>query len=269
MAILELLSTDRNGMQLSRLSEALDIPVSAMHRLLTSLIDMGYVHQTREMGQYCLSLKAVSLGIRFVSKNSLIDLARPLMDELASVSGELSRLGLIDGERLVWVSKSLGTRAGLRYDPDSGAEAPLFCSASGLVWLATMSDEEALARVMKTGFGRDEDYGPNAPRTPEEFLKQLRRARANGYATVSNSVEVATAAMAALIRGKDGEPIGVLTIAGPMFRMTTKRMQELAPLLMRATAALSEINVSTFAMPPMHLHGERATYPPNGKEIRQ
>jgi DNA-binding IclR family transcriptional regulator len=255
MAILELLSTDRNGMQLSRLSEALDIPVSAMHRLLTSLIELGYVHQTREMGQYCLSLKSVSLGIRFVSKNNLIDLARPLMEELASVSGELSRLGLIDGERLVWVSKSLGTRVGLRYDPDNGAEAPLFCSASGLVWLATMSDEEALARVMKTGFGRDEDYGPNAPRTPEEFLKQLRRARANGYATVTNSVEVATSAMAALIRGKDDEPIGVLTIAGPMFRMTTKRMQELAPLLMRATAALSEVNARTFAMPPAHLHG--------------
>lgn len=250
MAILELLSTDRNGMQLSRVSEALDIPHSATHRLLTSLMEMGYVHQTREMGNYCLSLKAVSLGIRFVSKNDLIDLARPLIDELASVSGELSRLGLIDGERLVWVAKSLGTRAGLRYDPDSGAEAPLFCTASGLIWLASMSDEEALARVMKTGFGRAEDYGPNAARTPEEFLKQLRRARTAGYATVTNSFEVATAAMAALIREQHGEPVGVLTIAGPMFRMTAKRMQELAPTLLRAVASLSEVNARVFAMPP-------------------
>jgi len=214
-------------------------------------MEMGYVHQTREMGNYCLSLKAVSLGIRFVSKNDLIDLARPLIDELASVSGELSRIGLIDGERLVWVAKSLGTRAGLRYDPDSGAEAPLFCTASGLVWLASMSDEEALARVLKAGFGRAEDYGPNAARTPEEFLKQLRRTRAAGYATVTNSFEVATAAMAALIREQNGQPVGVLTIAGPMFRMTAKRMQELAPTLLRAVDSLSEVNTRVFAMPPV------------------
>jgi IclR family acetate operon transcriptional repressor len=246
MAILEMLSTDPNGMQLSRISEALDIPHSATHRLLTSLSELGYVHQPRDMGQYCLSLKAVSLGIRFVSKNDLIDLARPLIDELAETSGELSRLGLVDGERLVWVSKSLGTKAGLRYDPDSGAEASLFCTASGLVWLSSMSDEEALAMVNKKGFGRDEDYGPNAPRTPEEFLKQLRRARSAGYATVSNSFEVATAAMAAPVRGGGGKIVGVLTIAGPMFRMTSKRMQELAPMLMRAAASLSEVN---FALP--------------------
>ena len=64
MAILELLSTDRNGLQLSQLSKTLDIPHSATHRLLECLMEMGYVHQTREMGEYCLSLKAVSLGIR-------------------------------------------------------------------------------------------------------------------------------------------------------------------------------------------------------------
>jgi DNA-binding IclR family transcriptional regulator len=249
MGILELLSADRNGMQLSRISEALDIPHSATHRLLECLVETGYVRRTRDMGQYCLSLKAVSLGIRFVSKNDLIELARPLMDELARVSGELSRLGLIDGERLVWVSKSLGTRAGLRYDPDNGAEAPLFCTASGLIWLSTMSDDEALARVMKTGFGREGDFGPNAPRTPGEFLKQLHRARAAGYAMVSNSFEAATAALASVIYGQSREPVGVVTIAGPMSRMSTKRMQGLAPLLMRATASLSEINARTFAMP--------------------
>lgn len=249
MGILELLSTDREGMQLSRLSEALNIPHSATHRLLESLIEMGYVHQTRDMGAYCLSLKAVSLGIRFVSKHDLIDLARPLMDELARVAGELSRLGLIDGERLVWVSKSLGTRAGLRYDPDNGAEAPLFCTASGLIWLSTMSDDEALKRVKRTGFALEGEYGPNAPRSPEEFLKQLHRARSAGYGMVSNSFEPGTSAMAALIRGQNHEPVGVLTIAGPMSRLTAKRMQGLAPLLMRATASLSEINARAFAMP--------------------
>lgn len=259
MAILELLSTDSHGWQLSRLSEELGIPVSATHRLLTSLIEMGYVHQTRDMGEYCLSLKAVSLGIRYVSKNDLIDLARPLMDELASVSGELSRLGLVDGERLVWVSKSLGTRVGLRYDPDSGLEAPLYCTASGIVWLATMSDEEVARRVTQAGFAHVDEYGANAPRTLEDVMKHVRRARSNGWAMVSNSFEVNTAAMAALILGEKQEPLGVLTIAGPAFRLTTKRMQELAPLLMRATASLSEVNARAFAMTPAGMQNRVAS----------
>jgi IclR family acetate operon transcriptional repressor len=246
MAILEILSSESLGVPISEIAEKLDIPLSAAHRLLSSLVELGYVHQPRNMGDYKLSLKAVSLGLRFLSRNTLVDLARPLLDDLAERSGELSRLGLVDGERLVWVTKALGTKVGLRYDPDNGAVAPLYCTASGVVWLSSKPDEEAIEIIKRQGPFDRSAYGPGAPQSLEEFLSRLRHARAEGYACVSNSSEIGTSAMAAPIVGENGETIGVLTLAGPMIRMTEERMRELAPLLKRAAESLSHIDSRMF-----------------------
>ena len=242
IAILELLSKQPRGVPLAHLSRELDIPLSATHRLLNTLIEVGYAQQDEEMGNYRLSLKAVSLGMLFLSKNELLDLARPFLAQLAAESGELSRLGLIDGQRLVWVAKAQGTRSGLRYDPNDGAEAPLHCSASGFVWLAQMPEADALALLRSRGFGDPKQFGPNAPKSEEETLANVRAARSRGFATVQNSVELGTSAIAAPIVGPEGKPVGVLTIAGPVVRLTEARMQELAPRLIQAANALGRMD---------------------------
>lgn len=84
------------------------------------------------------------------------------------------RLGVIEGERQTWIAKSQGARAGLRYDPDMGRDAPLFYTASGHAWLACMSDAEALSLVERQGGERPKDLGPNAPRSNIELLERLR-----------------------------------------------------------------------------------------------
>ena len=50
LAILERLAADVRGVPLATLADELDIPRSAMHRLLSDLADQGYVRQTRERG---------------------------------------------------------------------------------------------------------------------------------------------------------------------------------------------------------------------------
>jgi DNA-binding IclR family transcriptional regulator len=47
-------------------------------------------------------------------------------------------------------------------------------------------------------------------------------------------------AMAAPVRRHDGNAIGVVTIAGPLFRLTEERMLALAPRLIAAAAAIAE-----------------------------
>ena len=61
-------------------------------------------------------------------------IVQPVLDRLAQETGELVRLGVIDGERQTWIAKSQGARSGLRYDPDMGRDAPLFYTASGHAW---------------------------------------------------------------------------------------------------------------------------------------
>jgi len=242
IAILEYLSQHTKGVPLASLSKELDIPLSATHRLLNTLIDVGYVQQEDVRENYRLSLKAVSLGMHFRSRNELLDLARPVITKLAAQSGELSRLGLIDGDRLVWVAKAQGTTSGLRYDPNDGAEAPIHCSASGYAWLAQLTEKDALALLRARAADFKRSYGPKAPKSMRETMEQVALARRQGFAMVKDSVELGTSSLAAPILGPESKAVGVLTVAGPTVRLTEARMHELAPLVIEATELLGKVD---------------------------
>ena len=146
LGILELLSQHGHGLELAAIADPLNIPRSGAHRLLTDLVKCGYVRQARDHGDYVLTTKLVSMGLCYLSNTGIVDIAQPLLDRLAEISGELVRLSVIDGTRLTWVARAQGSRQGLRYDPDMGSDARLSCSASGHAWMAAMTDDEALAR---------------------------------------------------------------------------------------------------------------------------
>ncbi len=243
---LELLAGHCEGLPLQDIAGALDMAPSATHRMLVSLVEMGYVRQDPRHGNYIFALKLISLALKHLSDIDLVDLARPMLDLLANESGELVRLGLVDGESLIWVSKAQGTRSGLRYDPDAGAEAKLSCTASGLAWLSTMSTEQALELVYRQGLPKPGQYGPNAPTTVEELLACLQRARSQGYAMVSESFEAGAAAIAMpIMQAGQKAAAGVISIAGPSVRLTLERMEQLVPALQQTTRQLEQAQVGS------------------------
>ena len=228
--VLELLATRPEGAALSAIAEASDLPLSATHRLLVELARCGYVRQLREQGDYVLTIKLAALGLSFLSASGMVDVAQPSLDALADTSRELVRLAIVDGDDLVFVAKAQGATRGLRYDPDMGLSVRLSCSAAGHAWLATMSDEAALALVAKQGFGKPQEFGPRAPTTVKALLACLRATRSRGYSMISDMFAPAMASMSAPVVAR-GATLGVVTIAGPMVRLTEARMAELgAPL---------------------------------------
>ncbi len=238
--VLEHLAPHPEGKALSSLASELDMPLSATHRLLAELIRCGYVRQDHSQGNYMLTIKLVSLGLGFLSASGIVDIAQPLLDRLAADSGELVRLAVVDGDELTFVAKAQGAVRGLRYDPDMGLSVNLSCSSAGHAWLSTMSDEDALARVAKRGFGKPEDYGPNAPTTVKALLAYLEAARERGFSMIVEVFAPAMTAMAAPIRSShNGAVIGVVTIAGPLVRLTEERMFALGPALLATTEELA------------------------------
>lgn len=239
LLILETLAAQPEGIGLAALADELGIPRSACHRLLTELVRCGYARQTRERGDYALTTKLPALGLSYLSAAGIVDLAQPILDRLAEVSGELVRLALVDGDRLTFVAKAQGARAGLKYDPDMGIDAPLSCSAAGHAWLMTLPEERAAELVVRQGFGSPKVFGPKAPTTFKELNRMLEEDRRRGYSMIVEQYAPGMTAMSAPIRVKGGETIGVITIAGPLQRLTTERMQQLGAPLMSAAAELA------------------------------
>ncbi len=239
LGILELLSQHGEGMELAAIADRLNIPRSAVHRLLADLVRLGYVRQAKGRGEYLLTTKMVSMGLSYLSHSGIVDIAQPLLNQLAETSGELVRLSVVDGERLTWVARAQGARLGLRYDPDMGSDARLSCSSSGWAWLSTLDDDGALATLARQGLGLPEQYGPAAPTSLQAALDGVRAARALGYAITVDTYSLGLSAISAPVRFKGQPAIGALTIAGPTARFTVERMQALAPALIDTAQQLA------------------------------
>lgn len=245
LRLLESLSSDAAGLPMQSLADQLGIPKSATHRMLAELIRLGYVRQDAQTSRYRLSTKLVALGFRYLASSGA-DIVQPILDRLAQETGELVRLGVIEGARQTWIAKSQGARSGLRYDPDMGRDAPLFYTASGHAWLASLGDSEALALVERQGIADPAQFGPNAPRSSEELLERLALAREQGYAWVVESSSLGTSALAAVVRHpQEQRVIGVLSVAGPSARLSLARMHELATLLLAAAQELSAASLAS------------------------
>jgi IclR family transcriptional regulator, acetate operon repressor len=253
LSILEQLAQHRDGIPLASLADELDMPRSVCHRLLADLKQRGYVRQLREHGDYVMTTKLVAIGLSFLSTSGIVDIAEPLLERVAQLSGELVRLAIVDDDRLTWVAKAQGARKGLRYDPDMGADARLSCTATGHAWLLTLSDERALELVSRQGFGAPKEYGPKAPTTVQALLKMLNTARTRGYAMIDEVFAPGMTAMAAPVCQRGRAAVGVISIAGPRLRLTTERMTQLAPALLAAAAELSATRGASalFGRPPL------------------
>lgn len=244
LSIIELLVAHPAGLPVSALASGTDQPASGVHRTLQELARLGYVRQVQAQGDYVLTIKLPAMGIGFLGRAGITDVAQPVLDRLAAQSSELIRLSVICGDDLTWVAVAQGSTAGLRYDPgqEQGVTVHLASSAGGKAWLSTMTEEEALARVAAQGLTRDaEGQGPNAPRSHALLLAQLAEARARGYAMAVDSYIAGMAAMAVPVYyAGSSNVLGCLSIAGPAVRMTEDHMAALAPLLQAAAVELGD-----------------------------
>lgn len=239
LGILELLAQHGHGLEMAAIADQLNIPRSGVHRLLADLVRCGYVRQTRDHGEYVLTTKLVAMGLSYLSNSGIVDVAQPLLDRLAELSGELVRLSVIDGDRLTWVARAQGARQGLRYDPDMGSDARLSCSASGHAWLMTLSDEQALALVAQQGLGQSSDYGPNAPSSLQEVLQCVKAARERGYSLTVETFTAGLNAIGAPVCLSGQSAMGVVTIAGPSARFTEEKMKAMASELVAMAGQLA------------------------------
>ena len=258
LGVLELLAANAHGLLLFEIADSLHIPRSATHRVLSSLIEHGYVRQEREQGAYQLTAKIASLAFTFLAGSGITDFAQPLLDRLARESSELVRLAMIDGRELIWVAKAQGSQHGLRYDPDMGQVGRLSCSASGHAWLSCLPDDEARTLVEKQGYGLRKDYGPRAPENWPALLKFLRQTRKRGVSICIQTYTPWMSSTAAPIRHpKTGEVTGAVVIAGPDIRLTEERMLQMAPALLQTA---QELSMAALASPGLRSARQRGSF---------
>ncbi|MBK1787290.1 IclR family transcriptional regulator [Prauserella cavernicola] len=207
--VLELFSADRPEWGVTELAEALGIPKSNAHELLSSLFSINLLQRTK-CGRYRLGWRIISMANSMDYAAKLRQCSTGLLRELARSTGQTTHLAVWDGEQQLFIGRAVTEGSLDQGHAQPGAFVPAYCTASGKVLLSEMPWREVEQRVAKSGF---------VPRTVHtirslaELRDELRVVSSRGYGLNQEEVDLGVCSIAAPVRGKDGHAIAAVGVS--------------------------------------------------------
>lgn len=238
-AIFELLAEDRRA-SLAEIAQRAMTSKTTAHRLLQTMVDLGYVEQEPETEKYGLTLKLFGLGARILrGQEDLLRVCDREMGKLSRAIGELINLGVMDNfdQRVAYIHK-YNSAYNLSMQSTLGARNPLHSTSLGKALLAFRDDEEIRERFAKMDFVK---LAPATITEPETLFAQLIETRARGYAEEVEESEAGVRCMAVPVLDHTGKSVAAISMAFPLFRFDEARKPEYVQRLTDAgkTASLA------------------------------
>jgi DNA-binding IclR family transcriptional regulator len=172
-SILEFLARQGEA-RLSDISTATRLDASTVHRLLSTLKEMGYVRQVTGRKYRFSSRLAWLVRPDFHMRER----ARPLLDALASETGETVSLGILDGTDVLYL-ETVERKSNFSMRLPVGQKMPAYCSALGKAILSCLSFDEVQELFRDVPFRR---YTRFSLKDPDELWGDLEATRSRGYA---------------------------------------------------------------------------------------
>jgi IclR family acetate operon transcriptional repressor len=233
-ALLLALGESPGAAGVTELARRLGLHKSTASRLLATLERRGLVEQDEETGKYRLGLVVIRLAERAERTLDLRGIATPELERLARLTHETTGLGVLDGDEILNVAQVDGPNL-IAMGDWTGRSTPLHCVAAGKVIMAALAEREVV-RIVKRGLPR---YTERTIVELEPLLEELARIRRRGYATAFGEFEPGLNAVAAPVHDARGQVIAAVDVWGPVFRLTPRRIPELAAQVRATAAAIS------------------------------
>jgi DNA-binding IclR family transcriptional regulator len=229
LEILEEFLNQPAGITVSKLANLRGLSVSTVHRIVSVLKKKGYVNQRSRRGKYFLGSKFFEFCNILRTAMKIEDVAHPFLKKLNRTVGEFVHLTIMKGNKAVDTEQiPASKRLKLQIEFRLGDELPLYCTAVGKIFLAHMTEEE-LERYFNTTI--IESNTKNTITNPSKLKEQLQVIKKEGVAFDHEEFEVGLSAVASPVKGRNGDVVASIGIAGPTARITTRKMRKLAMIV--------------------------------------
>ena len=219
--LLLLFDTAHSSFTVAELSNRLKYSQSKTYRMVRTLVRYDLLQENPGTARYSLGLSALRIGLLAQQSLNLSQVARPFMKELASIARETVLLTVVNGNRAVCLER-VESEGAIRYTMfQPGASVPLHCGASSKILMAYLPEEEWNRIIAKEGLRR---YTLNTITQKSRLRSHLREIRRKGYAFSDQEVDPDVRAIAAPILNATGQLVAGLSIAGPAYRISKRRV---------------------------------------------
>lgn len=199
---------------MTELSRSCDLPFPTVSRLVQSLMHEGLIEREPNRRRFRPTALVQTLAHGFQGDSRLVKKARPHIVELTRIVGWPITLSTHVGHSMVIrdSTHSLSALTFNEYFP--GYASPLLESASGLVWIAAMEEEQREHLLNSMSLIRNADWEPALRLIRETDM--LMDIREKGYAARSFNRFTRnpgkTSSIATIIEDMDG-PVGTISLA--------------------------------------------------------
>jgi DNA-binding IclR family transcriptional regulator len=229
LALMLAFSAEQNTLTARQLADRTGIALPSVYRYITLLRETGLLAGD-ERGSYRLSARLIGLARAAEAAESIIDVADPVMQDLAEKTGETVILVRLIGRSAVCVHRVQSAQR-LRISFEPGQPLPLERGASARLLLASLPPDV-----------RKEYLTPLASRDPEAAAlleKKVIEAGKQGYATSEEEIDEGVwAAASQVVQGK--RTVAVLTVPSPLVRAPAEQQARLLGYVKTASRTISE-----------------------------
>jgi DNA-binding IclR family transcriptional regulator len=229
LALMLTFSADENTLTARQLADRTGIALPSVYRYITLLRETGLLAGD-ERGSYRLSARLIGLARAAEAAESIIDVADPVMQDLAEQTGETVILVRLNGRSAVCVHRVQSAQR-LRVSFEPGQPLPLERGASARLLLASLPLDV-----------RREYLAPLAERDPEAAVlleNKVVLAGQQGYATSEEEIDKGVwAASAQVVQGK--RVVAALTVPSPLVRALAEQQRQLLDQVRAAARTISE-----------------------------
>ena len=222
-------------MTLSEAAEASELTRAAARRVLRTLVGLGYVAQDGR--QFSLAPRILELGFAYLSTQSWIDRAEPLMKELSHTLQESCSAAILQGSEIVYVARMPAPHRLMSTTIAVGTRLPAFHTSLGRIQLGYLAEDELEARVATATLKR---HTPHTITDPAQLTQRIRADREQGYSVVDEELELGLRSIAMPIVTRAGVNVGAINLSAHAGRTTKADLHDrFLPRLAEVTTAIS------------------------------
>ena len=223
--LIEVLASHPGGAGLQRIAGEANLAKSTAHRLLGSLVALGYAAQDPATGYYRLTLKMFEISSGIVNNMDIMAVARLHLERLSQRTAEAVHLVIRDGADVVYIYKTESSP--MRMASRVGLRSPLYCTGVGKAILATLPAAE-VAEIWR--HSRPQKLTGRTVASLAALTAQLADVRRSGYAIDDEENELGVRCVALAIPGPGGRAESAFSISGLAPYMTADRIRRISAL---------------------------------------
>lgn len=220
---MEVFGGDEQGYVLSELARMAGLDNATTHRLLNTLVMLGYVERNDMTRRFTLSLKCLDLGFNSIARTDMRTLARPLLRKLVGPAAEAASLGILDGNEVIYIERIQAGMVRLGVDVRIGYRIPVYSTALGLAILSTMPESEQRNMLNKIAL---EKLTPSTVTDIDQIIGRLRVINEAGYVVSDQETVAGLRVIAAPVTDIDGIAVAGVSVAVPASGQTREEFEQ-------------------------------------------